>query len=993
MAIKAYIYNGGRTPIELEPRNGLVYRDEYNETRDSATIVIRTPDHLDVEPFDFVRIAGGVSGNVINGKSLVVDSISEEQASFGDDPSYDTTISLFSETKELERVPLPNLSITTRPDGTSESVYYHIKKYLDEFAPKIKVSDEDSFIFENSWGIAPEVETRFSSIQCPEFSWNKPTLSEVLTDLMQVDDCIPVIKDHIIGFIDLRERKGEADSSNFVRVVRGMNSQDYNQNLTVNMQNAISTRPAHMVEYVSMRTEDGAILTVENMKVVTQKPIYEIKKVTAIFIYETTTGGVNPQTSRTFAEIDMTHSVKEKMAYDVLSPVPVGFSDQFDFRDKTDTHQVANVWFVRGGRSIDGFGKNFVFPLNQTEMAIRYILRGYLGDDDRSTQIFASVDFRDLMFKVEYMSQGEVTINAGRKLPLRNPHTAVFDNQGSSYVDIRQQSLFEYAKANRLANRIVEINGTCHDDADVPLLGQTYKGAVIFSREIQYHDDLISFHLFATDNYVLSNYFTSIKSRRRSWAIASGREALTRHENVKLYAEFSRQSRTDETATDAYVIYFADFSPARVLSPLYRFYNDESIKLARVTTFDSENNRYPTEEESGQFTSFILDCQASASGLSVSFSIQFTDNYSAGETITIDSNGRYINNLLPYADSNGEFARMQVYFASYVDPSDGDFVWGGYRFWSSGGMILEQWPEVTIYSDDNFHKERIAKARKKPVSYGTGNSENQLVVTRKMHKDNREILALTAQVEYCADDPDIIVKERFVANNYLIAGEQESYLGLPILATAQIMTPLTLPEATSATLTPYRSVGFLYRDSTQFGTSALRYATTAYIDNAVQWQFAEIEDDQKFAIMEGYYESASNEPSATKYIASRIRIAKISEDKTGLVYFEKRLRLFYLNRKLKEEEDRIPTGTTVLFNPSSVTISRASVNSMHIRFSTGAVRKCWGFCDAEGYVLLAFNSKGDTGVNSSDIYLNLAITRDKTIRQDVEHSEVVVGRV
>lgn len=984
MAFKAYLYNGGSEPVELEPRNGLVYKEEYNETRDSATIVVRSKEHIDVEPFDYVIIEGDVRGNAIVPKAMDVDSVSEDQTSFGDDPSYDTTISLFSETKELERVTLPNLSITMRKGETPRSVAFYIERYLNQYAPLYKVTTMSSFSYEKAWILPQSVIDRFSSVDCPEFSWNKPTLYEVLTDLMQVDDCIPVIHDHTIGFIDLKERKGEADDSGFFRVVRGQSSQDYNQNLTVNMQNAISNRPVNMVDYISMRNEGEAILTSDNMQLITQKPIYEINKVTAIVLYSYETGSVgNRHYEHYFMELDITQSVKEKMAYDVLSPIPVeiGGSNPYEARENfaqlAQTHQIANVWFTRGGRFIEGFGKDFQF-YNRTEIAIQYILRGTIGITDVFTDAFNYGDYRDIMFKVEYTSLGEINVNIGKNSPLRNPHMAVFDNQGSSYVDIGQQSLFEYAKANRLANKIIEINGTYTDESDVPELAETYDGSVIFSRELQFQDDIILFHAYATENYVLSNFFTSVRAKRRSWAIASGKEALTRHENAKLYIEFSRHRKTDSTLTTMWSGHFDSEGPETLLSPLYKRYNDDSVKLAAIYTVgEVDATTYPNVASSST-ARFVLDCQASATGMSLSFSVQFADNYSAGEKITIDGNGRYINNILPYADANGEFSRIDVRLLSYSDPADGEFVWGGYRL--SGSNIVQSYETHSGVSNFDFRDIRYEKARLKPVSTALGNSDSAFYLSGPMKKDQREVVAITIQAEYCSDSPNIIVKDRFVAMHHLVSGSQESYSGLRKLASKAIMGPSTLPSASDLTSTKYTNVGFLYRETL---TSPIQYATISTAESAMVWQFDSVADGEKFAVMEGYHESSDN-------VASRVVIIMVSG--ASIFKYEPFYYVFGCLRRLSDSDDSVPYSDSIVFDQSSsnASITDAGQSSCRIYWDRAELYQSWGFCDANRKILLIFNNRtGDTTTQKRTVYVNLMQSRDATVRKSIAERHIV----
>lgn len=970
MAFTAILYNGGLTPLELIPKNGFVYRDQYNETRDSATIVVRSDAHLDIQPFDFVIISGDVRGNAISQKSLIVDSFREEQVSQGDRIFYETTIDLFSQTKELERVTLPNLSITAKASGQNRSVYDYIDYYLSQYSPQIRVANGSSYSYAACWILSDEVEDRFSDVECPELQWNKPTLYEVINDLMLVADCIPTIKDNVIGFIDLNERKGECDGSGFVREVRSMSSGDYNQTLTINMQNAISPKPAKNVEYISFRNESQAVLTTENMQIVTQKPIYDVAKVTMAVGFSWTTGS-GTSTVRHYAmrEIDMTDSVKEKMAYDVLSPVPVEFGGTYTFNGLQETHQIANVWYTRGGRAIEGFGKEFRF-YNRTTTAFEYILSAYLGSSTRTA------DIRDIMFKVEYYTYGETTVKIGRKLPLRNSATEIFDGQGSSYVDIGQQSLFEYAKANRLANAVVELNGTYKDESDLPVLGQTRNGAVIFSREIEYFDDLILFHAYAAENYVLANFFTSVRSKRRSWAIASGKEALTRHENFKLYAEFSRKLKTDSFVAPSYRLYFSDLSEAAsLLSPLYHYFNDESIKAAMVATEGEDGSVYPSI---GGNSRYILDCQASAAGMSMVFSASLTDNYSAGVSMQIDGSGRYLDTLLPYADKNGETSSVRVEFLSYVDPADGSFTWGGYFYDATENMILTGYSWTDNVSDfTSFENNRIAKARAKPVSADSDFSTKEISAFSNIRKDNREILSFTAQIEFCSDDDSIIVTEEFVKRQRLLSGQTESYAGLRVLGSSTITTRGSLPSASEK----YANVGLLARLNA--GANPM-FANCINSGGTWYWQYSSISGGEKFAILDGYKEDTTGLNLGTRVIIGRMR-----PDGYALIYHEQDIHFILSNTKIKKNQKKV---IPVFPSNPPVTITWESGGCATITVPSTLAYEAWGFADEEGNILLAVN-KPDDGSANDVIHLNLLRTRDVRIYESVANRQIVARTI
>jgi hypothetical protein len=987
MSFDATFFTGKQVLLQRSPKNGFVYRDEYNETRDSATLVIRSKGgHLDIEPFDFVTITGDVRGNAIEPKTLLVDGFSEEQTSFGDQEDYDVTYTFFSQTKELERVTCPNLSISALADGTRRKVLYYIEKYLSTYAPKVKVRSGNTFIYQDCWMISLRVRTRFQNVDCPEFSWNKPTLNEVITDLMMVDDCIPVIKNNTLDYIDLKKKKSEIDHSKIVSAKRQMASQDYNQNLVMNMQNAIGNRPSRMVEYISFRNETDGLLTTQNLQIVTQKPIYGVTRVVAMFRDKYYNGDTRKNEYR-LTHIDLTQSIKEKSEYDVLDPTRVSVDAQ-GFLNIVPTHQLANVYYKRGGRTIEGWSREWDMGLGVTNISIQYLLSRWLEIQyghyfDNHTM--DDLDIRDVLFLVEYETLGEATMNVGRNLPLRNPMTSVFDNQGSSYVDINQQSIFEYAKANRLANKIIELNGVYQSEADVPQLGQTYNGAVIFSREIQYFDQSILFHAYATENYVLLNYFVAIRAKRRSWAIASGNEALTRHENIKFYSEFSFSKKQDVIASSEFSFDSANFAK-EIISPLYRRYNDESVKICAFRSVDAANVAYPPAEGNGN-AYFIVDCSVEISGMSMAFVVQFSDNYSAGIQMKI-SDSRRINQILPYADKYGEFREFSVAFLNYYDPADGAFTWPEYYVDQSGtlhGGGYVPFLDTTVWSS------MAAKGRKKPVSTSISTSERSFELGKQIWKDNREVFALTAQIEFCSDTPAIIVNRHFVDSQKYITGATEDIYSLRMIA-GTVASILNLPTAAKK----YKNVGYIVRNLNQV-------AYSVESNGAYEWAMSAIGSSEKFTLLSGYNDYTNSSDADLAGYASRAKVVRYDPTIYSLVGEQLSYMLFLVDRKIKETDENVSdfAGHSI-YGPSNMDLVITSGQFWaKIKVDSGIYdlyhdsTKAWVVTDQAGKILFAVNVEDSpyAGEASYQVYVNFLKTRDYRIYQSVANRQRMVGSI
>lgn len=124
---------------------GATFSEEYNETLDSGSLIVDQVDEIsELEPYDDVYIYDLETSGQKFYKHMLVDSFQEELNNVRQ-VNYKYKISLFSETKRLEKVICPNFSITQPIDKTQRrSVYDYLEAYLNLYSPKIKVEDNDN---------------------------------------------------------------------------------------------------------------------------------------------------------------------------------------------------------------------------------------------------------------------------------------------------------------------------------------------------------------------------------------------------------------------------------------------------------------------------------------------------------------------------------------------------------------------------------------------------------------------------------------------------------------------------------------------------------------------------------------------------------------------------------------------------------------------------------------------------------------------------------
>ena len=234
-------------------------------------------------------------------KHLLVNQFNEEYINLTGDSQktngiYKYRIELFSETKKLETIQLPNISVTQPlqmygkdKDGNvvklKKTVWQYLYNFVNMYSPKIRIVDnanKKTWKYVNKYSIDYSLKEIFDNVYCPDFSLNSPNLRDVLSKLMVVKDYIPYVQDDVIKGLDITKRRGtfNVDLGSINYVSGTMSSGDYASNLRRGYSSALSQdNSAKMIEYLGFRNSDNALMTIENMRLETRFPIYKINKI------------------------------------------------------------------------------------------------------------------------------------------------------------------------------------------------------------------------------------------------------------------------------------------------------------------------------------------------------------------------------------------------------------------------------------------------------------------------------------------------------------------------------------------------------------------------------------------------------------------------------------------------------------------------------------------------------------------------------------------
>lgn len=845
--LKKKVYTDQNKTFSID--EGSVYIENYNETLDSATIRIsHLTEPLDLESFDKVQLVDSRLGP----KYMCIDTYDEIEENL-DPRLYSYEISLCSETKELEGILLPNISITKRPYDSYRTVWYYLEQYLNLYGEKIRTSSTvtktytrdlrmagspgtpilqiqrhydfvktddmvvdsvtytvlkgaaqdfsttftstdtiveyetsyDSTVrvtityrqantYINKYSFDNKVKSKFNSIQCPEMQWNTPTLREVFNDLMMVADCIPVVRNNVISYIDLTEKKNDITNNlhiNYVR--RSQSAEDYVSELKMNIVNGMSDttnktiKSTVITDWMTFRADDnGYLVTSENIYLKTRFPILKVKHLWMYFAAgrrDSSEGGAGNYFK--IYKVDLCNItigsesyrlLYEKSEYDVL-PIE-RWSDYSDNFNEGITKN-KSVYYERGNNIISGFATttkaSYKWGDTNTVQWLKLIIAKYgdTADDVYVAPTISTNQFYSTFFKIEYETLANCVFTASKELPVSH-NRVIADNQTNSYVNTYTQGFLEYQKANRLGNQQRFINARYEDGFDELIkIGDYYKESIVYQTQYKIYQNHIDVNAIATKDYILRDYFTGVKARVRSWKIATGDEAFERHELDKYYLEFDTNRRTDYINLDYPISYnFLEYFTDYLASIYHKEMNYCCVKIS-TTVFN-----YP--DASGY--SYVTDLFGTIVGNSLVFTFGADDNFEFGKRNKDDIRdtdlAEYTGNHQPryvkevgYTDGYGGFPLSPL---RYVD-DNGECVTIDYTF--SRNIASHE-----SSGDNDVSAQFLLETFERPMVLDSRILDTNFIQHKEVFKDNREILKMSVQFEVCSRTRNIVFTKKFL---------------------------------------------------------------------------------------------------------------------------------------------------------------------------------------------------------------------------------------
>ena len=667
-------------------KRGITIKEKLSEDLDTGFLIIPQVESLTVEPFDQVVITDALGETPYYTKRMLVSDIRRVTSDFST-PKYNYELSLISPTIQLQRIVLPNRTITQPLTGSKTSIYTILSQYVSMYASDFTISSA--------------LQTLTTSVDCPEFQWNRPTLFEVFNDLLSEVDCVVTMSTFTeISYLELNPTGSTFASGSNVTIneeVLTHSAIDYANKLDAEVENSIfrfiNTRT---INWIVPKTDEDALVTTDNFKLILEKPIYKINSITAKIVPDGTTD---------YYTVDITDYIVEKSVYDLLAPSNSTGIISGDYkRDR--------IYYTEGSNIIDGlnYHEDTWLSISSKKAIINLFVNAYLAEYSVDlTAILDSDDYLRFAFKVDYIAQETVRVISNKTNTLKND-SVLINSQEQSYVNYERFANKQQLTADRLGNEKLEITGKLTTLLSKPDLGDNYKTDYkVAELEYSIYEDYVNYKAGCYENYVLKNIFTGLKQERRFTKIAIGSEAVESHHITELDFNMSNTSASTDATLEKYILTFGKA--------------DTNVNVVYFTT-DKTSNIY------GVAPSYYM------SKNSISLVFKMYDNYNVGisSETTISWSGTKIGlQNAPYVDDDGKFNTFDLKLYKTVE---------------------NEYLERDTYNVSYPYESGLSLARNYPIIRSMDLDSGDLIYSSTgiyRYKDNKEITVETIQFNIKTD--------------------------------------------------------------------------------------------------------------------------------------------------------------------------------------------------------------------------------------------------
>lgn len=352
---------------------------------------------------------------------------------------------------------------------------------------------------------------------------------------------------------------------------------------------------------------------------------------------------------------------------------------------------------------------------------------------------------KSFFFEVDYnaITSGRVEI---AKPGVFKEKRSLVDNQGGSLASLELEGQNSLYKAARLANELLQFKGRYTNYNDIlPLGSQNEDGYIIFKRMISIYRNVFIVNYAATKNFIIKNYFTSVRSRARDTTFISTESSSVSNLNRVIHVCLSTDyCYYDDLGDD----YEAIGNLPYLLTSAFEEQGNYAINAA---VFEYGDNKYFQE-----VNTYIVGFH------SLCFTTQMRGN------VTL---GTYINTF--YADKDKIVDGVEVVGSMQSNYVVAEGETGATENFAIN-FVHNSFDNSALNNDigfaDNVNEVRNAfnyLFLKPLVDENIDNIEFTLPGNRNLFKNNGEIVNFTTQIDYSETSKGIFLGKNFLTLNNL----------------------------------------------------------------------------------------------------------------------------------------------------------------------------------------------------------------------------------
>lgn len=625
-----------------------------------------------------------------------------------DEPVYTKTIGYITFTYNISCVDVLDADLLTAKP------YYTISDVLSRI---VEVGVTRRKGEKQRYKIDSKVLEKYKDVRAPEFHITRNTLFEAL---LQVGDYIHAIprllwneEDNAFNLITFDELGGDEEwKPSECDILSGYAKSRYAQeycgaydSIIQNMINTTSDSEASVQSVRnSTRTERGSWIVENDTAIV--KTDFPIYRVLKLEVakYE----------NKKFITKDITPYLYEEAEYGVLS----GFTDVYPYSKSRA------IFYTQGQNKIEGF--NFVRKVSQNESEPYTPQTALANIMARVNLTGMNNNFKDLIFTVTYIPIVEARVV--QKKAYKGDfdlNCSVIYNQQSNTVESNYYGENVKGILAMLGNEVTFMRYKVFDFNNLPRCGQKIGDNYIFNikRNIMCNDS-IEYSMLLTENFNKLNDYYGLHSNFRLFDV-SEKQSINREINYseELFLGFKQKKIKSNFALKE----VGNMIKNTLLS-------EESNNLCAIAQgFDKDNIAIQKP--------VIKSLVSGSMGNSIFFNYKYDDNFSAGEKVEdafiMDNNNKYSQKLVPYGDVYGELYYLKLHILKNKDSDNLDEAKNApeceYDFTNTNNVVFD-------YATD------------------------PLVI----RKDSRECLNVTTQINFVAEDKEIVIGRLLCLRNSLV---------------------------------------------------------------------------------------------------------------------------------------------------------------------------------------------------------------------------------